>query len=98
MRKRYIQSADNGVGQTQNRATRRQTGELPSNEPTKVTRAATRPFPAKKKATPKNDAAVRKGVRILLEQSLSLLIFYICSIKFQKNTKNPPLRKWIGTI
>ena len=44
------------------------------------------------------DAAVRKGVRILLEQSLSQQIFYICSIKFQKNTKNPPLRKWIGTI
>ena len=36
-----------------NKATRRQTGELPSNEPTKVTRAATRPFLAKKKATPK---------------------------------------------
>ena len=40
-----------------NRATRRQTGELPSNEPTKVTRAATHPFPAKKKATPLSSAA-----------------------------------------
>ena len=40
-----------------NRATRRQTGELPSDEPTKATRAATRPFLAKKKATPLSSAA-----------------------------------------
>ena len=41
-----------------NRATRRQTGELPNNEPTKGTRAATRPFLAKKKGDTENDAAV----------------------------------------
>ena len=35
-----------------NRATRRQTGEQPNNEPTTGTRATTRPFPTKKKATP----------------------------------------------
>ena len=40
-----------------NRATRRQTGELPNNEPTTGTTAATRPFPAKKKATPLSSAA-----------------------------------------
>ena len=43
MRKEYIQSAKTELKKFQNRATRRQLGKLPNNEPTKGTTAATRP-------------------------------------------------------
>ena len=48
---------------SKNRVTRQQTRRLSEQSPTLGTTAATRPFPAKKKATPETDAAVTKGQR-----------------------------------
>ena len=59
-----------------NRATRRQTGELPNNEPTKGTRAATRPFLAKKKGDTVNRCRHTERSKELLEQFLFLLTPY----------------------
>ena len=59
-----------------NRATRRQTGELPNNEPTKGTRAATRPFLAKKKGDTVNRCRHTERSKDLSEQFLFLLTPY----------------------
>ena len=98
MRKEYIQSAKTELERLPKQGNTAAIRNAPKQRADQGNKSRDTPLSGKEKATPKNDAAVRKEVRILLEQSLSLLIFYICSIKFQKNTKNPPLRKWISTI
>ena len=52
MRKEYIQSAKTELERLQKQGNTAANSTLPSNEPTVEKRAATRPFPAKKKATP----------------------------------------------
>ena len=66
MRKRYIQSAENGVGQTQkqgNTAANRRAAEQRADQSNKNRDT---PFSGKEKGDTVTDAAVRKGVRILL--------------------------------
>ena len=58
MRKRYIQSAENGVGQTQKQGNTAANSTLPNNQPSRRTTAATRPFLTKKKGDTVTDAAV----------------------------------------
>ena len=67
MRKEYIQSAKRSWNDCKNRATRRQTGELPNNEPTKETTAATRPLKRKKKGDTENRCRCTKRSKELLE-------------------------------
>ena len=52
MRKEYIPSAKTELERLQKQGNTAANSTLPSNEPTTGTRATTRPFPAKKKATP----------------------------------------------
>ena len=76
MQNGHIQSAKTELERLQNRATWRQTRGLPNYEPTTGTRAATRPFLAKKKATPFYRCRHTERSKELLEQFLFLLTPY----------------------